>query len=137
MCKFCQKAVQGRTGDPQQAGHLLFADLPGMIAGVDSFKTLGIQSDGCAALVSAVCFGDGNALPLPFQNVLPLELIDGSDHRQHQLSGRGGGINILLITDQMNLLALKQFHDLKQVSSTSGKTAEIVNVDGIPLPGKF
>lgn len=65
FCKFCQKAVQGGTGDSQQAGHLLFADLPGMIAGIDGFKALGIQSDGSAALVSAVCFGDGNALPLP------------------------------------------------------------------------
>ena len=137
FCKFCQKAVQGGTGDSQQAGHLLFADLPGMIAGVDSFKTLGIQSDGSAALVSAVAFGDGYALPLPFQNVLPLKLIDGTNHRQHQFSGRGGGINILLITDQMDLLTLEQFHDPKQVRSASGQAAEIVDVDGIAFPGKF
>ena len=64
FCKFCQKAVQGGAGDSQQAGHLLFADLPGMIAGIDGFKTLGIQSDGSTALVSAVCFGDGNAFEL-------------------------------------------------------------------------
>jgi len=137
FCKFCQKAVQGGTGDPQQAGHLLFADLPGMIAGIDGFKTLGIQSDGSAALVSAVCLGDGNALPLPFQNVLPLELVDGTDHRQHQLSGGGGGIDVLLVADQMNLLALEQLHDSKQVRSASGQAAEIVDVDGISLPGKF
>ena len=37
----------------------------------------------------------------------------------------------------MNLLALEQLHNLKQVSSASGQAAEIVDVDGIPLPGKF
>lgn len=84
-----------------------------------------------------MCFGDGNALFLALQNVLPLKFIDGTDHRQHQLSGRGGGINILLITDQMNLLALEQFHDPKQVGSASGQATEIVDVDGIAFPGKF
>ena len=108
-----------------------------MITGVDGFKTLGIQSDGCAALVSAVCFGDGDALPLPFQNVLPLKLVDGTNHRQHQFPGGSGGIDVLLVADQMNLLALEQLHNLKQFRSASGQAAEIVDIDGIPLPGKF
>lgn len=137
FCKFCQKAVQGGAGDSKQAGHLLFADLPSMIAGVDSFKTLGIQSDGSAAFISAVCFGNGDAFFLPLKDVLPLKLIDRPDHRQHELSGWSGGIDVFLVADQMNLLALEQLHDLKQVSSASGKAAEIVNLDGIPLPGKF
>ena len=74
---------------------------------------------------------------MPLKDVLPLKLIDRSDHRQHQLSGRGGGIDVLLVADQMNFLALEQFHDLEKICCTSGKAAEIVNVDGIPLPGKF
>ena len=68
------------------------------------------------------------------QQVLPFKLVDGRNHRQHQLAGGCAGVQILFVADEMHFLGLQPLHDFEQVFGAACEAAKVVDVDGIALP---
>lgn len=60
-----------------------------------------------------------------------------SDHGQHQFSRRRVGIDVFLVADQSDIFSLQGLHQFEQVGSAASKAAEIMNVNGVALSGKF
>ena len=81
-----------------------------------------------ASRVLSVALGDGDSLPLKFQKVSPLTFVDGSDHGEHELSGRGGRVDVLFIGNERHTLPVQEFHDVKMILRAPGKAGEVVNV---------
>lgn len=66
-----------------------------------------------AAAVFSLRLGDGDTLALALQDVLALELGYGGENGQHELAGRGGGVDRLLLGDEFDLLGGQLFNQLQ------------------------
>ena len=89
----------------KRLGQLPFVHLPAGVPGIELWKVIR-HGYFLPALIDAVPFGNGDALPLAVQQILTLELVDGSYHGEHKLPGRCPGVQILFIADQMHTLGL-------------------------------
>lgn len=89
----------------KRLGQLPFVHLPADVPGIKLCEVIRC-GDFLPALIDAVSLGDGDTFPLAVQQVLTLELIDGSNHGEHKLPGRCPGVQILFIADQMHPLGL-------------------------------
>ena len=68
--------------------------------------------DGLSAGVLPLLPGNGDPLPLTLQDILPLQLRYGAEHRQHELSGGRGGVDGLLPADKFHALGCQPLHQL-------------------------
>lgn len=96
---------QRRARDVQCFSQLPFVQFPAGIAGIQSGKIIRYNNL-LSPLVHTVPFGNGDPFPLAVEQILAFKFVDGGDHSQHQLSGRGSGVQLLLVTDQMYALCL-------------------------------
>lgn len=83
------------------------------------------------AMILSLRLGDGDALALALKDVLPLELGHGGEHGQHELTGRGGGVDRLLLGDELNLLGGQLLDELQQVAGVAGKAADRLDDHGV------
>ena len=86
-----------------------------------------------AALVLALCLGFGDPLALTLQHQAPLELPDGADHREEQLAGGCGGIQVEVQDLEVGSLGLECLDDLEEVSGGSSQTVQLGDDQGVFL----
>ena len=86
-----------------------------------------------ASTVFSLRLGDGDALALALQNVLPLELGHGGENGQHEFAGWGGGVDRLLLGDELDFLGRQLFDQLEQVAGIAGETADRLDDYGVAL----
>ena len=89
---------------------------------------------GLAALIFPLALGYGDTLPLAFQQVCPLKLVDCRDHGHQQLSRGGAGVDTLLVAHQGHALFPQNVQQVQQVLCASGDTGQVMDINGISLP---
>ena len=72
--------------------------------------------------------GDCNPLPLPLEDVIPLQLRHSAEDGEHKFPGRGG-VDVLLLGDKLHPLCGEQLCQVQQVPGTAGKAADGLHND--------
>jgi hypothetical protein len=70
-------------------------------------------------------FGDGDPFSLSFKHHFPFKGCDCSEHGEHKLTSRSGGIQVDVENLEAHSLILKLIDDLKKVFSTSGANSGV------------
>ena len=92
--------------------------------------------NGPASLVDALLFGDGDAFRLTLEDVLPLQFCHGTEDGQHKLTRGSGGIDGLLLGNELHPFRSQLLHQFQKVFRVSGKAANAFHYNGVSLPDK-
>lgn len=129
LSDFSIKCIRSK---PRPAHGLPCGDLAAPPAGNDIVKVVR-QRLRRAAVVSALRLGEGDALALALEDVIPLEFGDSREHGQHEFSCRGGGVDRLLFGHELDFLDGQLFDQLEQVAGVARKAADRLDDHRVPF----
>ena len=86
------------------------------------------------AVVLAVGLGNGDALFLSLENILPLQFRDCAEYRQHELSRRCSRVDGFFFGDKFHPLGGELLHQIQKVAGVTGEAADGLHHHHVPLP---